>query len=103
MRIPGFFPDTSLKEFKVKNVNLSTTETELIADVSPLEGRKTLLIVNDGSILVYVKDETPFNISDSIVVFSGEVINITLDPLYYKPFYAKLEEGSTTIRIYEIK
>ena len=76
---------------------LTTTALEMRLDK---EDRKSLYIINDSSYFVYVGFTPTFTIGvDGITLFSGEALRINF--LNDINVYAKLEEGTTDIRIIE--
>jgi hypothetical protein len=80
-------------------IELSDTETELVGNC---ECREELKIINDSSRFIFVGFSDSYTLDESITLFSGQVLTITFGDGDF-PVYAKLEEGTTTIKIMEVK
>ena len=102
-RIPPFFSGVALNDFVVANIAISTTETEVKVGATPFERRTGIILVNDSSYFIYAQNYTPFSISTSITIFSGEAIFIDIDPANDTRYYVKMEFGSSEMRIYELR
>jgi len=85
-------------------VTTSGVELKVGADVFPR--RHSVHIINDSSRMIYVSTKPDFDAAtEGLVMFSGEVLAIDVSPNRPegpKRFYAKTEEGSTTVRIVEV-
>lgn len=94
-----------VNEYLTATITISSTETPLHVGAGNLNDRKQLVIINDGTVLFYVADETPFTIGvgNKITVFSGESITIDVSDQAGKTWYAKTDDITAQIRIAEVK
>lgn len=83
---------------QISTISLSTTETELVGSMT---GREELQIINDSSKFIYVGFTSTFTLDESYTIFSGQMLTIKFEEDF--PIYCKLEEGTTTIKIVEVK
>lgn len=82
-------------------IDLKTLTTSEIELRNTTVDRKSLIVINDSSYFVYVGFTPTFTIGlDAITLFSGEALRINF--LNDLNVFAKLEEGTTTIRIIEV-
>ena len=97
-----------LTQLLIKEVTLTTTAQDLFVGVDILADRKQLLVINDSSKLVYLNKFTPFTLDgNNMIAFSGENITydlgIDIDTGLPMRIYARTAEGTTKIRIFEVK
>lgn len=87
-------------------VAVSTAGAELKVGTDVFPRRHSLHIINDSSSLIYISTKPDFDaVTEGLVIFSGEVLAIDVSPNRPggpKRFYAKTEEGSTTVRVIEV-
>lgn len=85
-------------------VTPSGAELKVGADVLPR--RHSLHVINDSSRLIYISASLAFSPpAEGLVIFSGEALAIDVAPNRPegpKRFYAKTEEGTTTVRVIEV-
>lgn len=101
-RQKGFFCDECVSA----RVAVSTLGAELRVGADVLPRRHSLHVINDSSRLVYVSTSPAFvPPAEGFVIFSGEALAIDVAPNRPegpKRFYAKTEEGATTVRVIEV-
>lgn len=83
---------------EITKISLSTTEAELVGTMANREG---IQIINDSSRFIYVGFSESFTLDEAYTIFSGQMLTIRFEEDF--PIYCKLEEGTTTIKIVEVK
>lgn len=89
---------------KVGTVSVSSAGvTELKVGTTGLNGRHTLFVTNDSSILFYIKGTSTLSPTDGILVNSGVSATVKLDQNQNQKLWAISFTGTALIKVMEMK
>lgn len=82
---------------------VTTAGVEVRVGGSPLAGRHTLVIANDSTTIVSIAEGVNAPFADAVKLFSGQAIQISLDPTIVTTWYLRTEFFSTEVLLIEAK
>lgn len=87
------------------NVNFiaTTSGSEVMASGQPLQYRHTVIIVNDSSDMISISLGDNDTFANSLKLFSGQLVQVTVDPLQYVPIYVRAPFYNVSIAVSEVR
>lgn len=94
----GAFMDGALVN---PSFSVTTSGVEVKVGASPLAGRHTVTLINDSSAMLSFSVGTNATFANSIKLFSGAAVQLSLNPNENVPVYVRAPYFNTTIGIIE--
>lgn len=85
------------------NFPVTTSGVELKVGVTPVSGRHTLILVNDSTTPIQFMPTINGAFGTGLTLFSGQMVQIALDPTVTTTWYARTPYYDTTIVLIESK